>query len=164
MSIELRLYCDVTPALQHPVGDDGCDAEACYAGSQARQDAERDGWVLFFERNVAICPECTKAGVRIGDVKPTDTVDQLRLAIEWAEKHHPLPRCEHGHALRDHGGELLEPTCGCRFQTDPVKAERMRCIAMVSKAADEARTANRKKAAAELDMLARDMGNNLARR
>lgn len=26
----------------------------------------------------------------------------------------PLPRCEHGAALRDGAGEGLEPPCGCR--------------------------------------------------
>lgn len=26
----------------------------------------------------------------------------------------PLPRCKHGGCLRDGGGELLEPECGCR--------------------------------------------------
>lgn len=28
-----------------------------------------------------------------------------------------LPRCKHGKALRDHGGDLLEPPCGCRLCT-----------------------------------------------
>lgn len=30
----------------------------------------------------------------------------------------PLPRCLHGKALRDHGGELLEPPCGCRLPAE----------------------------------------------
>jgi hypothetical protein len=29
----------------------------------------------------------------------------------------PLPRCEHGNALRDHAGDVLEPSCGCRRYT-----------------------------------------------
>lgn len=40
-----------------------------------------------------------------------------------------------------------------------IRAERNRCVRMVSEAADAARASNRKKAAAELDMLARDMGD-----
>lgn len=31
----------------------------------------------------------------------------------------PLPRCEHGHALRDHGDDFLWPPCGCRHAEDP---------------------------------------------
>lgn len=38
----------------------------------------------------------------------------LRDAVDWVEENHPLPRCQHGHALRDHGGEALYPPCGCR--------------------------------------------------
>jgi hypothetical protein len=49
-----------------------------------------------------------------------EQIEGLRQAIEWAEKHHPLPRCKHGNCLRDHGMELLEPSCGCRaFNLDP---------------------------------------------
>jgi hypothetical protein len=33
----------------------------------------------------------------------------------------PLPRCNHGHALKDHAGERLEPTCGCRFTSESRK-------------------------------------------
>ena len=47
-------------------------------------------------------------------------IEGLRQAVAWAEKHHPLPRCKHGNCLRDHGMELLEPSCGCRaFNLDP---------------------------------------------
>ena len=49
------------------------------------------------------CPSC----------QPSD-VEQLREATRWVEENHPLPRCEHGHALRDHGGTPLAPTCGCQ--------------------------------------------------
>lgn len=38
-------------------------------------------------------------------------------------------------------------------------AEQNRCVSHVSKAADDAREANRKKAAAELDLLARDIAD-----
>ena len=41
-------------------------------------------------------------------------VEELREAIDFVETHHPLPRCAHGQALKDHAGELLEPSCGCR--------------------------------------------------
>lgn len=38
----------------------------------------------------------------------------LSEAIAFAELVGPLPRCIHGAALRDGGGESLEPPCGCR--------------------------------------------------
>lgn len=42
----------------------------------------------------------------------------LSQAIEFVNQNHPLPRCEHGQALRDHSGELLDPPCGCtRYRT-----------------------------------------------
>ena len=48
-------------------------------------------------------------------------MNSLGDAVRWVEKHHPLPRCPHGSALRDHGYELLEPPCGCR--ASPAMAE-----------------------------------------
>ena len=39
--------------------------------------------------------------------------DPLGAAVAFVETHHPLPRCPHGHALRDHGGERLSLPCGC---------------------------------------------------
>src|SRR6202142_3967790 len=39
---------------------------------------------------------------------------ELAKAIRETERNHPLPRCQHGRALRDGGGEYLEPPCGCR--------------------------------------------------
>lgn len=42
------------------------------------------------------------------------SVARLAAAIEFAG-HNPLPRCAHGNALRDVGGERLEPSCGCRM-------------------------------------------------
>lgn len=41
-------------------------------------------------------------------------MSKLRDAINYVEANHPLPRCPHGQALRDHSGEALEPPCGCR--------------------------------------------------
>lgn len=43
-----------------------------------------------------------------------DVLRRLTAAIRDTERDHPLPRCEHGNALRDGGGEALEPLCGCR--------------------------------------------------
>ncbi len=44
-----------------------------------------------------------------------DSVEQLALSTRFAQEEHPLPRCGHGAALRDHGGARLEPPCGCRI-------------------------------------------------
>jgi len=41
--------------------------------------------------------------------------EKLRAAIAFAEKISPLPRCAHGNALQDQAGDLLEPSCGCRW-------------------------------------------------
>jgi len=32
---------------------------------------------------------------------------------------HALPRCKHGNALRDHGGNRLYPSCGCWISNAP---------------------------------------------
>lgn len=45
------------------------------------------------------------------------SIEALAAATRWVEEHHPLPRCEHGNALRDHAGDVLEPSCGCREAT-----------------------------------------------
>lgn len=37
----------------------------------------------------------------------------LSAAIDYVNEHHPLPRCVHGSALEDGGGEKLQPPCGC---------------------------------------------------
>ena len=42
-------------------------------------------------------------------------VERLAAAVRKTERDHPLPRCRHGKALLDGGGEKLEPPCGCRF-------------------------------------------------
>ncbi len=42
-----------------------------------------------------------------------DPVAGLQAVNDYVAKNHPLPRCDHGNALRDHGGELLYPSCGC---------------------------------------------------
>lgn len=46
------------------------------------------------------------------------SVGRLAAAIEWVEANAPLPRCQHGAALRDGAGEILEPRCGCRWPKD----------------------------------------------
>jgi hypothetical protein len=45
-----------------------------------------------------------------------DVVRDLGAAVDFVNKHYPLPRCPHGSALMDHGGERLEPPCGCRAE------------------------------------------------
>ncbi len=40
-------------------------------------------------------------------------LDRLGAAIAFVNAKFPLPRCEHGHALRDDAGDTLEPSCGC---------------------------------------------------
>lgn len=44
-------------------------------------------------------------------------IRRLAEAVRETERDHPLPRCVHGKALRDAGGEALEPPCGCRANT-----------------------------------------------
>lgn len=41
----------------------------------------------------------------------------LIRAVEFVEWYYPLPRCDHGNALRDHAGENLFPSCGCTAGT-----------------------------------------------
>lgn len=43
-------------------------------------------------------------------------IQKLHDAITFVNRFHPLPRCIHGHALKDGGGEILEPPCGCRTE------------------------------------------------
>lgn len=52
-----------------------------------------------------------------------DALKNLAAAIEETERDHPLPRCQHGNALKDGGGELLEPSCGCRAFINPLDHE-----------------------------------------
>jgi len=42
-------------------------------------------------------------------------IKKLVHAVAFVQQHYPLPRCVHGHALKDHAGDLLEPSCGCRL-------------------------------------------------
>lgn len=42
-------------------------------------------------------------------------MSELTSAINYVNQNHPLPRCVHDQALRDHSGEALEPPCGCRI-------------------------------------------------
>lgn len=43
-----------------------------------------------------------------------EQIEDLGRAVDFVNAFYPLPRCRHGHALRDHAGECLEPSCGCR--------------------------------------------------
>lgn len=40
----------------------------------------------------------------------------LTEATDRVLKKHPLPRCSHGTPLKDHGGNLLKPSCGCSYK------------------------------------------------
>lgn len=42
-----------------------------------------------------------------------DQVADLSAAVAKVEESHPLPRCRHGNAVRDHAGDQLAPSCGC---------------------------------------------------
>lgn len=44
-----------------------------------------------------------------------EQIANLSEAIDYVNTYHPLPRCRHGTALRDHGGDLLYPSCGCHL-------------------------------------------------
>ena len=39
------------------------------------------------------------------------SVRVLADAVAYVNEHHPLPRCDHGNAMKDHGGDALEPRC-----------------------------------------------------
>jgi hypothetical protein len=68
------------------------------------------------------CPDCgafASYGREIGHRSDCpsltrEAVKRLSQAIREVEQHYPLPRCKHGYALVDGGGEHLEPPCGCR--------------------------------------------------
>lgn len=51
---------------------------------------------------------------RLAVLADAAAVARLAQAVKDVERDHPLPRCQHGSALRDHAGERLEPPCGCR--------------------------------------------------
>lgn len=46
-------------------------------------------------------------------------INDLAAAVRDVERDYPLPRCDHGNALRDHAGDTLEPSCGCRAVAVP---------------------------------------------
>ncbi len=73
------------------------DAQNFVACGGTCEAHENSGWT---------CRACN--GVRL------ESVANLADAVRVVETHHPLPRCTHGHPLRDGGGERLEPSCGCR--------------------------------------------------
>ena len=60
---------------------------------------------------VCDCTPCLKTRAYLAERSKGS--DPLREAVEYVERHHPLPRCAHGSALRDHSGEQLVPPCGC---------------------------------------------------
>lgn len=51
---------------------------------------------------------------RYAAARERTAINQLSAAVAYVNEHHPLPRCTHGNALRDGGGDILEPSCGCR--------------------------------------------------
>ena len=57
--------------------------------------------------------DCLFCGFKDRAASKQDPVEDLRKAVADVEHDHPLPRCEHGAALRDHAGEVLAPPCGC---------------------------------------------------
>lgn len=50
----------------------------------------------------------------VTDGEEVGATDKLASANAFVATHYPLPRCVHENALRDHSGEPLEPSCGCR--------------------------------------------------
>ena len=58
------------------------------------------------------CKLCLR---RIESRKEQVAIQNLHDAVEFVERTSSLPRCRHKNCLRDHGGELLEPECGCRL-------------------------------------------------
>lgn len=59
---------------------------------------------------IDFCPYCGEA------LSARAQTAELGRAVEDVERDHPLPRCRHGAALRDHSGEVLVPPCGCRLR------------------------------------------------
>lgn len=43
-----------------------------------------------------------------------EPLKSLREAIDFVQTNYPIPRCQHGNAIKDGAGDLLEPPCGCR--------------------------------------------------
>lgn len=43
----------------------------------------------------------------------------LAAATKFVNQNYPLPRCDHGTATRDHAGDFLYPSCGCRHAEAP---------------------------------------------
>lgn len=68
---------------------------------------------------------CEKTGPRrhCKDFVESDATTELAKAVADVERDYPLPRCAHGKALRDHSGEALEPSCGCRAAVPTKKEE-----------------------------------------
>lgn len=64
-----------------------------------------------------IAPEFHAAQRALEQARSLKEIQLLRAAAALAEQHYALPRCKHGNALKDHAGEFLEPTCGCKYQS-----------------------------------------------
>jgi len=56
------------------------------------------------------CRSCQAALVR---AKERIAIRKLGAAVAALEREHPLPRCAHGRALRDHAGDVLTCPEGC---------------------------------------------------
>lgn len=85
--------------------------------SAAKTAREYRQWTLcgIFEGNaIALALTQMQEAREMSD----DPVENLRRAVEEVNRDHPLPRCPHGQALRDGGGERLEPPCGCRAKEE----------------------------------------------
>ncbi len=71
-------------------------------------------------------PECPHCGCPVLDGHLTcgdasccsEQIERLNDAVLSLEQYHPLPRCKHGKALRDHAGDRLELSCGCTAKSD----------------------------------------------
>jgi hypothetical protein len=47
-----------------------------------------------------------------------ESIKKLHDAVNFSNRMFPLPRCIHGHALKDHSGEKLAPSCGCTYNKE----------------------------------------------
>jgi hypothetical protein len=83
-------------------GDDTCQHCGVYRSGYS---GGRTGGLTYY---------AWRGGPVIGDRAPAcEPTARLADSVAYVNKHHPLPRCSHGNALRDGAGEMLEPSCGC---------------------------------------------------
>lgn len=57
--------------------------------------------------------ECRSCQAALERAKERVAIRKLGAAVEALEREHPLPRCPHGRALRDHAGDVLTCPEGC---------------------------------------------------